>query len=411
MNNSQDFLIFKVDVKNENLTSTYVEYEIYNPCTFEKVDLSICKDISISINTPVNLTSDKEKLYNDLNELGYNLFDSNDSFYNNICSKYKSQNGTDMILSDRRNIIFDNSTLCQNDCIFISYNSSTKKAKCYCNIQEKNEINENMDLSKLINKTKVIEGFYNPIKNSNFKVMKCYVLLFNKEGQKKNLGSWIILSLFIIYISLMIIYFIKGQIKIDSFIQKILQCQIKNGVTKIRKKLPINNVSEKNNAPDIQNKKANKNKTNKIFPDNLNLKNNNLKKKPITQNKKKSLKISDPPKKRNTILQIKKNSHKLSCNNIFIINNKIPVINKKSDIKKKEGNNINLLQKNSSTYKALNQSRTSYFKNIDFLLNNNNILINNKNNKHKNIKKANEDNQQTPKINFNNEELNNLEYE
>ena len=47
-------------------------------------------------------------LYNELKEQGYNLFDLNDKFYNDICTPYKSPNGTDVLLADRVNYISRN---------------------------------------------------------------------------------------------------------------------------------------------------------------------------------------------------------------------------------------------------------------------------------------------------------------
>ena len=42
-----------------------------------------------------------------MSQFGYNLFDLNDSFYNDICSTYTTENGTDLTLADRKNLIFD----------------------------------------------------------------------------------------------------------------------------------------------------------------------------------------------------------------------------------------------------------------------------------------------------------------
>ena len=43
-----------------------------------------------------------ESLYNILSKIEYNLFDANDSFYNDICAAYTTENGTDILLYDRR---------------------------------------------------------------------------------------------------------------------------------------------------------------------------------------------------------------------------------------------------------------------------------------------------------------------
>ena len=42
-----------------------------------------------------------------MKELGYNIFDINDAFYQDICTPYKSSCKTDMILSDRIDYIYN----------------------------------------------------------------------------------------------------------------------------------------------------------------------------------------------------------------------------------------------------------------------------------------------------------------
>ena len=99
--------MLKMDLKNSSLSATFVQYEIYNPNTLDLVSLDVCKDIPITLNMPVYLDNRTETLYLSLGELGYNIFNISDSFYNDICSKYTAQNGADMILSKRKNVIYD----------------------------------------------------------------------------------------------------------------------------------------------------------------------------------------------------------------------------------------------------------------------------------------------------------------
>ena len=50
-----NLIVFKTDIKSRDLSSTYVQYEIYNPKTLEIISMDICKDITIRISIPVNL--------------------------------------------------------------------------------------------------------------------------------------------------------------------------------------------------------------------------------------------------------------------------------------------------------------------------------------------------------------------
>ena len=78
-------------------------------------------------------------LYESLKKYGYNIFDSGDDFYNDICTVYTTPNGTDMIIEDRKKKIYSNNgntTMCQDGCDFKFYNTTTKKSVCDCEIQK-----------------------------------------------------------------------------------------------------------------------------------------------------------------------------------------------------------------------------------------------------------------------------------
>ena len=73
-----NLIVLKIDIKSSELSSTYVQYEIYNPKTFELISMNICKDILITIRVPANLDESAKSIYDSLNKSGYNLFDLND---------------------------------------------------------------------------------------------------------------------------------------------------------------------------------------------------------------------------------------------------------------------------------------------------------------------------------------------
>ena len=88
---------------------------------------------------------------------GYDLFDINDSFYLDICSKFKSENGTDVILTDRKNDYYTNETTCQANCQYSSYSSETKFLKCECNAMSEEIVTVDMDK---FNGKMLYENFY-----------------------------------------------------------------------------------------------------------------------------------------------------------------------------------------------------------------------------------------------------------
>ena len=305
--NDDDLIIYKVDIKNNDLTISYIQYEIFNPYTYKKLNLDICKNEEITILTPVNLNIKTEELYNDLNKYGYNLFNSNDSFYNDICTKYKSSNNTDVTINDRKKdyYINNNKTMCQTGCDFKFYNSTIKKANCRCYFQDENQIVADKNLIEFY-KEQLLEGFLNPLVYSNFHVMKCYKLLFSKEGLKKNIGSYILIILLLFLFILMICFYTKEREKIDYFILQIMKqknpLNINNNNKKsLKTKTKINNSSvklktykENKTKNEISNKKfKNMNKIKKING------NNNI---PLSHKNKNK---NEPPKKKQEIKMIK----------------------------------------------------------------------------------------------------------
>ena len=102
-----------------------IEYEVYHPTEFYKLNLSDCDDLKIEISLPVSINEDELYRYN-----------TSSDFYNDKCFPYTSENGTDMTLSDRQNdFINQNLSLCEKNCDFIGYDNNTKYASCDCQIK------------------------------------------------------------------------------------------------------------------------------------------------------------------------------------------------------------------------------------------------------------------------------------
>ena len=77
-------ILLKEDLKLNASSLTKVEYEVYNPFSREKLDLDECKGISITISVPIEIDEKQLQLYKSIEELGYNPFDPNDPFYNDL---------------------------------------------------------------------------------------------------------------------------------------------------------------------------------------------------------------------------------------------------------------------------------------------------------------------------------------
>ena len=221
-NYSIDYLlIFKMDAKLNESYPTVVEYEVYSPVTKEKLNLSLCKNTEIDVYVPINLDTQQNDLYEGMSKNGIDILNENNSFYNDICTPFTSNDGTDMTLSDRQKIFYDeNVTLCENSCKYIFYNSTSGKAKCQCQVKtqitEMKKISFNkLDLNTLLD----LKTF------SNIELIKCYKLTFSKKGISNNYGSIIIILLTASFIGLIIIY-LSDQKKL---ISRILRLALKAG--------------------------------------------------------------------------------------------------------------------------------------------------------------------------------------
>ena len=60
--------------------------------------------MSIDVYIPNQLNQYNQKLIENLQRLGYDVFDINSPFYNDFCTKYTTEEGTDMTLADRKKI-------------------------------------------------------------------------------------------------------------------------------------------------------------------------------------------------------------------------------------------------------------------------------------------------------------------
>ena len=320
ISNIEDLIIIKTDTISDDSTSRYVQYEVYNPKTLEKINVSICDQVEISY--PVNLDDDVIELYESLSNSGYNLFDENDSFYNDICTPYTSQNGIDVPIFDRTDLIksSENLTLCQENCEYEYYNVTTKKIVCSCNIQNHSKINTDLDeINDLFDNATILSHFIIPLKYSNFLVLKCYKLALSSAAIINNYGSYIMICMVVLFTISMIVYCCTVSKNVKNYIDLIIA--YKRRVAKNKYIYSMKKFDKSNN-----NTKNTKSKIIRHDKKNINNKNNYLDKKALekkkiefclkpsfekTENKKRrSLKNStikkEPPKKERKVSSLAK---------------------------------------------------------------------------------------------------------
>ena len=192
----KSLIIFKIDIYEEGLLIPKIEYTVFEPINYQKLNLSICNDIKINLFLPKNIS--EEELYK------HNL---SSDFYNDNCFPYTSENGTDVTLEDRKNEYINNNLfICESNCKFVGYDKNANYINCECKI--KNEIN--IFSSIKLDKDELLNSFIDVGNFLNFEVLKCYYILFTKQGLLYNIGSYIIMFTILIYIILLIFFIIKG---------------------------------------------------------------------------------------------------------------------------------------------------------------------------------------------------------
>ena len=239
-------IIFKIEKKIKGLKIPLIEYEIFSPKIKNEIDLNYCikAGVNISIYIPINI-----------NESILFKYDPNNSYYNDICYTYTTENGTDISLYDRKNEYNNNMILCTVNCNYSGYDLDEKQVICQC--QPKN----NISLFSIENKEELIENLISLKSKTNLNVLKCTNILFSKDGFIKNIGSYIILFFIILHIMLAIFFYLKGYILLYEQIDGLLTDKIIETELELSSKKDLK--CEKDNSTEIFSSSKNSNNTSK----------------------------------------------------------------------------------------------------------------------------------------------------
>ena len=212
-----DFLIKKFNLGNENnniyvLISDLPDNDSWTATSDYNFKLllengtelnlnNINEDFYVNISVPIrnlDLANFDYAIY--FSKQGYDIYDKNNSFYNDICSSaYYYENN--IIIQDRKKDIYPNNvTLCKNSCEYKEVNIEEKRIVCECNLNSKNNNNqtsstENKDFLDEEESNNFINYF---LDNINYKIFTCYKLLLSFNNLKGNIAFYLLLSVFII---------------------------------------------------------------------------------------------------------------------------------------------------------------------------------------------------------------------
>ena len=234
-NFTEPLIILKYGLISDVPSEKYLQYEVYDPDTFKKLNLSICENSDVHLYINVPLSDELTNILKNIIDQGYDPFDINDKFYREICTPYDSENGTDVLLDSREEYYYSSlkNLTCPENCHTSSYDLDSKYLKCECEVND-NDITLNL---KHITGENIGNSFYSTLKNSNWKVMICYNLVFNLKVFAHNYGSIIALIFFIIYLGFIVFLLFKGIQPLQVIISKIM----------FQENKPDKDVDKKNN--------------------------------------------------------------------------------------------------------------------------------------------------------------------
>ena len=286
-----------------------------------------------------------------LSKQGVDVFNKNDAFFNDICHPYENSDGKDIILSDRRNEIYQDVTFCQNGCTYNGINYNLKAANCICNsiyLQEENTQNNEKE-KKINNFETLTESFIASFVSLNFGIIRCYNLALNIKILIYNIGFYCLLFMFILQIIFLCVYLIKKLNPLKNFM---LIFNINN------KKNIFNNNKNKSNKINQKLYYPPKKKSNKSIININNEKINSCKLKKFVNQKLNDKQKTKLKNKEDIIM----NTHKKTIFKKKIVKTNCYSRHNKSKINKNSGNAINskknILISNNSIPKFNNETST-----------------------------------------------------
>ena len=200
---TSEFYIVLINIKNNNYITTSKGIRLFDN-TNQIYDLNtICNKQTINIGVPISITNEEKALYKQIkSDYGYDLFNINDEFYTDKCSKFTTSDKTDISLQ-RRNEIYGNkfaNIACSNICTYQKFNIDENKVYCNCVLgEEKKE------------KNKIEKSYF------NYKIIKC----FKKIGKdfKKNYLLFIMGILCFLFLLCFIITCIRLSSTVSKYVE------------------------------------------------------------------------------------------------------------------------------------------------------------------------------------------------
>ena len=216
----EDLLVIKSDtLEILNMTEYFgieTDYQLFSTSLGAFLPLSSCKDAGsiVEVSNPFRATGQLIEQYQSKTASvlsnGYDVFDANSPFYNDVCTPYTNEHGNDVLLDARRKDYYnENINICEKGCAFIGYNTKSMTYTCRCNTKAVPGEEAGEYQGEIIERS-MPKNFKDLIsRRSNIAVFKCATNVFSAEGQKNNFGSYILLASFASFIGVLVFHFVK----------------------------------------------------------------------------------------------------------------------------------------------------------------------------------------------------------
>ena len=119
LDKNETLILFKLEYGIEKLKIPIIDYQFFLK-NGTRINLSYCFNITELVSIPVNINEEKEFIHNPYSY-----------FYNDKCSVYTSEYGTDLSMYDRKKNYKEKClALCEKDCIYKRYNKGNQRVEC-----------------------------------------------------------------------------------------------------------------------------------------------------------------------------------------------------------------------------------------------------------------------------------------
>ena len=189
---TSDFFIVLINIINTDYITTSNGIKIFNNNNEKYLLSNLCEKQSFSVGIPIEVTNSEITLNKKIkNEYGYDIFNIDDPFYIDKCTKFTTPYNSDISLRKRNEIYgFYAKEVCSDLCTYIKFKEDENKIYCNCNLGGQKKTKNKIETESI-----------------NIKVIKC----FTKLGKdiKKNYMLFIMSILFFSFLLCFIITCIK----------------------------------------------------------------------------------------------------------------------------------------------------------------------------------------------------------